>query len=137
MLTSAGYGQAASAEGATIILVNTCAIRENAEAKVGGCLLGVHATIRAHRQSTSCAVCQLCWACTQLHAASGAGAGVLPGCVAGAGLCRWSVAGLLVGGGQGLLVGAGQGLQQAEGWHAASPPVRCCRSGSGWDISRT
>ncbi|PSC68658.1 CDK5 regulatory subunit-associated 1 [Micractinium conductrix] len=34
VLTSAGYGQAASAEGATIILVNTCAIRENAEAKI-------------------------------------------------------------------------------------------------------
>ena len=36
VLATAGYRQAASADGADVVLVNTCAIRENAEAKVGG-----------------------------------------------------------------------------------------------------
>ena len=40
VLSQAGYQQADIADGADVVLLNTCAIRENAETKVGWTGLG-------------------------------------------------------------------------------------------------
>ena len=79
VLAQAGYAQAAAPESADLVLLNTCAIRENAEAKVGGLQMATRRTLRClvpskgprqlapARQPSALRITPAALRCTALH----------------------------------------------------------------------